>query len=147
MRLALQTDFALRTLLYLATNTGRATVGRIAEFYGISEHHLGKVAHQLGRFGFVRNVRGPSGGMELAREAGAITVGAVIRAFEGSMSLLECVETPGVCVIQPGCRLRGVLSEAERRQMEYLDSITIESLVPPTHRLEVVPLAAKPVRG
>ena len=44
--------------------------------------------------------------------------------------LLECVETPGVCVIQPGCTLRRVLAEAERRQMEYLDGVTLASLLP-----------------
>jgi Rrf2 family nitric oxide-sensitive transcriptional repressor len=37
-----------------------------------------------------------------------------------------------VCVIQPGCTLRGVLAEAERRQMEYLDGVTLESLRPVT---------------
>ena len=34
------------------------------------------------------------------------------------------------CVIQPGCTLRGVLAEAERLQRDYLDSVTLESLLP-----------------
>jgi Rrf2 family nitric oxide-sensitive transcriptional repressor len=50
--------------------------------------------------------------------------------FEGNMHLLDCVGLPGRCVIQPGCTLRGVLAEAERIQMEYLNGITIESLIP-----------------
>src|SRR3954462_10848445 len=120
MRLALQTDFALRTLPYLATRRGRATVNAVAGFYGISANHLGKVVHQLGRLGYVRNVRGPGGGIELAREAGKVTVGGVVRDFEGrNVHLLECIDTPGVCVIQPGCALRHVLAEAERRQLAY----------------------------
>ena len=130
MRLTLQTDYALRVLLYLATRPGRATISEVAEFYRISAHHLGKVAHQLGRLGYVRNVRGPGGGIELAREPVGITVGEVVTSFEGNTHLLECVGTPGVCVIQPGCRLRGVLAEAERRQMEYLDGVTLAALVP-----------------
>ena len=96
MRLAMQTDYALRTLLYLAGRPGRSTVAEVAEFYGISAHHLGKVAHQLGRLGLVRNVRGPGGGIELAGEPSAITVGAVVAAFEGNTHLLECVGTPDV---------------------------------------------------
>lgn len=131
MKLALQTDYALRTLLYLATERGRATVGELAEFYAISVNHLGKVVHQLGRFGYVRNVRGPGGGIELIRAPGEISVGEVIRAFEGrNTHLLECVTKPGVCVIQPRCALRGVLAEAERLQMDYLDGVTLESLCP-----------------
>jgi Rrf2 family nitric oxide-sensitive transcriptional repressor len=131
MKLALHTDYALRTLLYLATERGRATVGELADFYGISVNHLGKVVHQLGRLGYVRNVRGPGGGIELRREAVGISVGEVVRDFEGAnIHLLECVDKPGVCVIQPGCALRGVLAEAERLQMEYLDGVTLESLRP-----------------
>jgi Rrf2 family nitric oxide-sensitive transcriptional repressor len=130
MRLTLQTDYALRTLLYLATRPGRTTSTEVAEFYRISPHHLGKVVHQLGRLGFVRNVRGPGGGVELTREPSQLRVGEVVAAFEGNTHLLECVGTPGVCVIQPGCRLRGVLAEAERLQMEYLNGVTLADLVP-----------------
>lgn len=131
MRLVLQTDYALRILLYLATRSGRATVHEVAEFYRISAHHLGKVAHQLGRLGYIRNVRGPGGGIELARPAASVTVGAIIRAFEGrNVHLLDCIDTPGVCVIEPGCALRKVLAEAERLQMEYLDGVSLEALLP-----------------
>jgi Rrf2 family nitric oxide-sensitive transcriptional repressor len=130
MRLCLQTDYALRTLLFLATRTGRTTVSEVAEFFGISAHHVGKVVHQLGRLGYVRNRRGPSGGIELAREPGTITVGRVILDFEGNTHLLDCVGSPGVCVIQPGCTLRVVLAEAERLQLDYLNGVTLESLLP-----------------
>ena len=130
MRLSLQTDYALRTLLFLATRAGRTTVAEVAEFFGISAHHLGKVVHQLGRLRYVRNHRGPGGGIELAREPGAIRVGQVILEFEGNTQLLDCVGSPGVCVIQPGCTLRRVLAEAERLQMDYLNGVTLESLLP-----------------
>jgi Rrf2 family transcriptional regulator, nitric oxide-sensitive transcriptional repressor len=130
MRLALQTDYALRTLLFLATRTGRATVADVSGFFGISAHHVGKVVHHLGRLGYVRNHRGPGGGIELARAPAEITVGQVVLDFEGNMHLLDCAAAPVSCVIQPGCILRGVLAEAERRQMDYLNSITLESLLP-----------------
>ena len=138
MSLAMHTDFALRTLLYLGTKGARATVEETAGFYGISAHHLGKVVNQLGRLGYVKNLRGPKGGMELAKKPSEISVGAVVRAFEGrEVHLLECIETPGVCVIQPGCKLRGVLAEAERRQMEYLDGVTLANILPETTTLGV----------
>jgi Rrf2 family nitric oxide-sensitive transcriptional repressor len=130
MRLALHTDYALRTLLFLATRPGRATVAEVSGFYGISAHHLGKVVHELGRLGLIRSHRGPGGGMELSRAAASISVGEVVAAFESTTKLLECLERPGVCVIQPGCRLRGVLAEAERRMMSYLDGVSLAELVP-----------------
>jgi len=130
MRLSLQTDYALRTLLFLATRTGRTTVADVAGFFGISVHHVGKVVHQLGRLGYVTNHRGPGGGITLARKPCAITVGRVVLDFEGNMHLLDCVAAPDPCVIQPGCTLRGVLAEAERRQMDYLNSVTLQELLP-----------------
>jgi Rrf2 family nitric oxide-sensitive transcriptional repressor len=130
MRLSLQTDYALRTLLFLATRTGRTTVADVAGFFGISAHHVGKVVHQLGRLGYVRNHRGPGGGIELARSPSTIAVGRVILDFEGNMHLLDCVTAPDVCVIRPGCTLRVVLAEAERLQMDYLNGVTLEALLP-----------------
>jgi Rrf2 family nitric oxide-sensitive transcriptional repressor len=59
-----------------------------------------------------------------------ITVGRVVRDFEGGLRLLDCVGTPGVCAIQPGCTLRAVFAEAERLQMDYLDGVTLEALLP-----------------
>jgi Rrf2 family nitric oxide-sensitive transcriptional repressor len=130
MRLSLQTDYALRTLLYLGTRSGRSTVAEVAKFYGISAHHVGKVVHQLGKLGYVRNQRGPGGGIVLAKPPTAITVGQVVLDFEGNVHLLDCLGSPGVCVIQPGCSLKAVLAEAERRQREYLASVTLEALLP-----------------
>jgi Rrf2 family nitric oxide-sensitive transcriptional repressor len=130
MRLSLQTDYALRTLLFLATRTARTKVSDVAQFFGISAHHVGKVVHQLGRLGYVRNHRGPGGGIELARAPSTITVGRVVLDFEGNTHLLDCVGLPGQCVIQPGCTLRGVLAEAERIQLDYLSGVTLESLLP-----------------
>ncbi len=148
MALALQTDFALRTLLYLGSRPGRATVQEIAEFYEISANHLGKVVQQLGRLGYVRSVRGPGGGMELAKAPETVSVGEVVRAFEGSnVHLLACVETPGVCRIQPGCSLRHVLAEAERRQMEYLDGVTLDTLLPGPKGLEAFLVEVGPLLG
>ena len=125
MRLSLKTDYALRTLLFLATRTGRTTVVDVARFFGISDHHVGKVVHDLGKLG-TRERCGPGGGIALARAPGAITVGRVVLDFEGNMHLLDCVEAPDLCVIQPGCTLRGVLAEAERLQRDYLNSITLD---------------------
>lgn len=130
MRLSLQTDYALRILLFLATRKGRTTVADVAEFFGISAHHVGKVVHQLGRLGYVRNHRGPAGGIVLAQDARAISVGRVVLDFEGNLRLLDCVAIPSQCVIQSGCKLRGVLAEAERRQLDYLNSVTLDSLLP-----------------
>lgn len=130
MRLGLQTDYGLRILMYLASVDQRATIPDIATFYQISKDHLAKVAQRLSREGYVRSIRGIGGGLELSKSPDEISLGDVIRKLEGSMELLECVNaTQIVCVLQPSCRLRGVLAEAERLQMEYLFSVRLSDVV------------------
>jgi Rrf2 family nitric oxide-sensitive transcriptional repressor len=133
--LALHTDYALRTLLYLAGNPGRASIGQVAQFFRISKDHVAKVVQALVREGYVRSVRGMGGGIELARQPAQITIGQVILDFEGNLRLLECVAAENICVIQPGCRLRSVLAEAERRQIDYLNSVKLSDIVRPGGRL------------
>ncbi len=70
------------------------------------------------------------GGIELVRDAGTISVGDVVRAFEGQTHLLECVSIDNVCAIQSWCKLRTVLGEAERIQMEYLDGVSLADVLP-----------------
>jgi Rrf2 family nitric oxide-sensitive transcriptional repressor len=130
MRLALQTDYALRTLMFLAWQDGRQTAASAAAFFGISATHLAKVVNQLARLGFVRSIRGVGGGIELARPAAEITVGEVIAAFEGSLQLLDCVTTDGVCAIESFCKLKNVMSEAEQLQTKYLATVTLEDVLP-----------------
>ena len=132
MRLALQTDYALRTLMFLGSKRGkqRSTIAAVAQFFRISEAHVAKVVNQLARLGFIRSVRGAGGGIELGREAAQIRVGEVIAAFEGNMHLLDCVGTEDVCVIQKHCKLRTVLAKAERVQWEYLNGVRLTDVIP-----------------
>lgn len=138
MRLSLQTDYAIRTLMFLASRPGRHTIPDVAQFYQISEPHVAKVVNQLARLGFVRSIRGVGGGIEIGRPADRITIGEIIRSFEGTMHLIDCVGMENFCVIQPACKLRGVLKEAERRQMDYLDNVTLSEVLPSPQVVEPV---------
>lgn len=136
MRLSLQTDYGLRVLMFLAGEDRRCTVGEIAEFFSISRDHVAKVVQTLARLGFIRSIRGAGGGLELARAPENISIGKVVGSLEGNMQMLECVAAERcVCVIQPGCRLRHVLAEAERLQTEYLDSVRLSDVVTRGRRL------------
>lgn len=143
MALTTHTDFALRTLMYLAVKNERATAAQVAQLYGISSSHLAKVINQLSRLGYVRSIRGIGGGIELARPAEDIRLGQVVEAFEGNLHLLECVATEQVCSIQSFCKLKGVLAEAERVQLEYLNSVTLADVVPTKRQLSRVASASQ----
>lgn len=130
MRLSLQTDYALRTLMYLASDSDRTTIAEVARFFHIPAPNVAKVVNQLARLGYVRSVRGIGGGIEFAVAAEDITIGEVVEAFEGSMHLLECVGTDNVCVIQDYCKLRNVLARAEQVQVDYLKGVRLSDVLP-----------------
>jgi Rrf2 family nitric oxide-sensitive transcriptional repressor len=135
VRLALHTDYALRTLIFLAGKPGRARVAHVADFFRISKDHVAKVVQSLARLGYVRSIRGAGGGIELLKKPREVRVGQVILDFEGNMNLLECVGVEKVCVIQPGCRLRTVLAQAEKLQTDYLMSVRLSDIVRPGGQL------------
>jgi Rrf2 family transcriptional regulator, nitric oxide-sensitive transcriptional repressor len=130
MQLSLQTDYSLRTLMFLAVQPGRRRVAEIAAFFGISEGHVAKVVNHLARMGYIRSIRGVGGGIELARSPGEITIGEVVALVEGQTHLLDCVGMENVCVIERSCKLKGVLAKAERIQREYLNSVRLSDVLP-----------------
>ena len=131
MKLTTFTDYSLRVLIYLAAQPGqRATIAQIAGAFSISEHHLVKVVHFLGKHGWLDTVRGKGGGMALARPPEDIVLGEVVRQTEGEAVVAECFAADGGhCAISPACRLRGVLGEAVAAFHAVLDGYTLADLV------------------
>lgn len=130
MRLTNFSDYALRVLMYAASHDDRLiTIEETAEIYGISRAHLMKVVNQLTRAGYLKAVRGRSGGVMLAKDPSRIKLGEVLRATEPDFALVECFTTDNQCVITPRCRLRGALKEALGAFTGTLDRYTLADLV------------------
>ena len=139
MKLTTFTDYSLRVLIHVATAPGgRTTIARIAQAYAVSEHHMVKVVHLLGRHGLLLNTRGRGGGLALGRPAADINVGAVVRLTEGADCPAECFEEGSSCAIAPACRLAGVLAAAMAAFYAVLDRHTLADLVENRAQLESI---------
>jgi len=131
MRLTLHSDYALRLLMVLALAPERPhTVEAISRRYGISRHHMTKVAQTLVQENFVESARGRGGGLRLARPAEQIGLGDVVRGTEDSLTLVECFDRKAnTCVVAPACGLRGPLEKALAAFLAVLDGYTLADLV------------------
>jgi Rrf2 family transcriptional regulator, nitric oxide-sensitive transcriptional repressor len=131
VRLTTFTDYSLRVLIYLGTRPAeRATIADIATAFGISENHLVKVVHFLGKEGLIATTRGRGGGMRLAVAPKSIGVADVVRRAEGEDLPAECFDRErNSCVITGDCRLRGVLHEALNAFYGVLEQYTLADLV------------------
>lgn len=130
MRLTNYTNYALRILQMAAVRAPHLVrIDDVANAHRINHAHLTKVVHQLGQAGYLETVRGPRGGLRLARPAGEIIVGDVVRLTEGPLDIVECFN-----VAQNTCKLRGVchlsvkLHEATRAFMAVLDDLTVAQI-------------------
>jgi len=130
MRLSRFTDYSLRVLLYVAAAPeGRATIAEIARAFGVSEHHLVKVAHFLGRQGFLQTIRGHDGGLRLARPASEVNVGKLLRLTEGGDLPAECFDRQSNrCILSGGCGLQRALGLAVERFYAELGRYTLADL-------------------
>lgn len=149
MRLSTFSDYCLRVLMYLAEHTDRlSTIGEIARAHSISENHLTKVVHQLGRAGYVETLRGKGGGMRLARPPRDIVLGAVLRQTETDFALVECFGSESHCYMDDACQLQAVLGEALAAMFHVLDAYTLADLL---HRPEgstrVLAFTPRPAAG
>ncbi len=96
MRLTNYSDYALRSLIYLAIKPEPhllANISDIANSYHISRSHLTKIIHQLGQLGYIDSVRGKNGGIRLALAPKDINLGVLIKKIEPDFNLVECFST------------------------------------------------------
>jgi Rrf2 family nitric oxide-sensitive transcriptional repressor len=137
MRLTSFTDYSLRVLMYLALRPDeRVTISEIATAFRISENHLMKVVHFLGKSGILANARGKGGGLALSRAPQAINVGEIVRMTESHSFPAECFDRKNNrCIVTPVCQLKFVLAEAMDAFHAVLDRYTLADVTRNRDRL------------
>lgn len=103
----------------------------VAQRQDISEHYLEQLIAVLRKAGLVNSVRGAQGGYELARPPEEMVVGDIIRALEGPISPMECVDADDKCECERegSCPTRGLWQRLRDSMIGVLDSTTLADLV------------------
>ena len=102
------------------------TTEEIANELAVSRNHLTKVVRELADAGIVATHRGAGGGFRLARPAGTISIGEVVRRLEARHAIVECFRSDGgACVLTPRCRLKARLKHAAEAFLKDLDRTTL----------------------
>jgi len=117
--------------MFLATTKNdQSSIQMVAQAFDISENHLVKVVHKLGKHGFILTTRGRGGGISLARSAKEIVIGDVVRTMEPSFDIVECFNPDtNSCPIGSVCRLKSVLARARDAFLGCLDEVTLADVV------------------
>jgi Rrf2 family transcriptional regulator, nitric oxide-sensitive transcriptional repressor len=130
MQLTTHTDYALRLLLFVMSQAPRkVTTREVADAFGISLHHLTKVAKSLTRAGWLVSARGSGGGLQLAQHTPDVSVGEIVRYTETNCDLAECFsKQSNTCPLTTVCRLKGVLHRAQHAFFTVLNGVTLREI-------------------
>ncbi|MDR1177213.1 MAG: Rrf2 family transcriptional regulator [Spirochaetaceae bacterium] len=131
MKISTRGRYGIRLLIDLAEHASEphTALALAAERQGISIRYLEQVAVILRRSGFIRSVKGASGGYALARPAHEIIIGDVLRILEGDMLIVD-PPLPGVKETKlQRCIRATVYNRINDRIAQIIDRETLASLV------------------
>ena len=129
MKVSRKTDYALRALFTLVDHIGDAPIPirELARRNDVPKKFLEQIMLDLKAQGWVKSEPGIRGGYLLARRPDKITMGEVIRHFDGILAPIDCVSVAGYqrCSQEPVCKFRRVFYDARNYIANLMDKSTL----------------------
>ncbi|MCS7302433.1 MAG: Rrf2 family transcriptional regulator, partial [Candidatus Kapabacteria bacterium] len=101
----------------------------IAEAHGIPYYFLAKLVQDLTRAGLISSIKGPGGGIRLARDPKQITVLDVARSVDNLQYVTDCVIGYEKCSPDHPCPLHYEWEKIRQRIFEIIRDRTLADLV------------------
>lgn len=129
MRISKETDYALRALFTLVEHRGGGPIPirELARRNEVPKKFLEQIMLRLKSRGWVSSLPGARGGYLLAKAPEKITMGEVVRHFDGILAPIECVSVACYkrCSQEPVCRFRRVFLDARNYVAQLMDHATL----------------------
>ncbi len=130
MRLTTKGRFAVTAMIDVAMHNGKGpvTLAAVSERQKISLSYLEQLFGKLRRHGLVDSVRGPGGGYNLARGAGAVSVADIILAVDEPIDATQCGGKEN-CLDDRRCMTHELWASLNTHIFSFLHSVSLEQLV------------------
>ena len=132
MRLSMKTDYALRAIFTLVEHYGRGPIPtrELARRNEIPKKFLEQILLGMKDQGWVDSVAGKEGGYILAKSPERITMGEIVRYFDGILAPIHCVSVTQYrrCSQEPVCRFRRVLFDARNYVAALMEKSTLSDV-------------------
>ncbi|PYM93671.1 MAG: transcriptional regulator [Candidatus Rokuibacteriota bacterium] len=129
LRFTKRADYGLMAIHYIAVHDelGAVSAKRIAEEFAIPPELLAKILQRLAKRRLIVSQNGPKGGYVLTRHPNDISVGEVVRALEGPISIVSCLDHSG-CPQEQRCNLRRPVQKLQSSISRLLDTMSLAEL-------------------
>lgn len=131
MQFNITSDYAVRTVLYLAMNQGRpCSASKLESEMGIPAQYLHKATKKLKQEHIIGTVKGKYGGYILKKKTDEISLYDILYLAEPTLKINACLED-GECSAGrvKVCSVRKVLHQLNRQMEEELKRIKIGDLL------------------
>jgi Rrf2 family protein len=108
---------------------GPVPLRAISKRQDITEKYLWHLINPLKSAGLIESTRGAHGGYILAKPLSEISIKEIVRALEGPLTLVKCVEKPGACSKSKSCVARDVWVEVADKISQTLEAVTLKDIV------------------
>lgn len=131
MKISTKGRYALRLMLDLALNdTGEyIPLKAVSKRQNISDKYLEQIITVLSKLGYVKSARGAQGGYKLAKEPKDYTVGDILRAAEGSLAPVACLDADEPCQYHDNCVTVEIWAQIQKAINDVVDNITLADMV------------------
>ena len=135
MKLSTKGRYGVRLMLDIALHCaeGPVPLRAISKRQDITEKYLWHLINPLKSAGLIEATRGAHGGYVVAKPLSDISIKEIVRALEGPLTLVKCVEKPASCKKAQSCVARDVWKEVADKISDTLDSITLKDIVENHH--------------
>ncbi len=128
MQLNKFTDYALRILMYISRPRDLPyTIAEIAQDLHVSQNHLVKIVHFMGKQDWIVTTRGKGGGIRLNPSSMQLTLGQIVRTLQSQNQIVECNSPP--CVLRSSCGLKSILDQALDQFYQSLDQYRLQDVL------------------
>lgn len=136
MRITHEADYAIRIMYCLAEHGSKISAKQIADESGVPIRFALKILRRLTQAGLTASYKGVSGGYELARPAGQISLGEIIEEIDGPIEINHCLSNEFDCnrvAQKKECTFHRVFDTINRDIRTKLYELSLEQLIPEAH--------------
>ncbi len=134
--ISMRSKYAIKALSFMARSKDKESyiIAELAAAENIPKKFLEAILLTLKSHGILASRKGPGGGYWLAKLPSAITLGNIIRAFEGDLAPVQCLSENASgacpeCQDVATCATRLYMADVQKAVSSVIDNVTLADMI------------------